>query len=214
MFTEDPYIKSIEKYFLTHMGKGIMLSYSDYELIQDWKKRNIPADVIIEGIKDAFSDTKNFDIINNKTRIRNLKSIKSYIADSIDIYTKTKADNASKDSFTESKYKDRVIEAINSYIAGVNDERILSEIRSYKDFLINLDKLNEFQEFEIMTTREKQLYDKIFNLLSQAEKNKILREADNKIDNRGGLTEQAYNKSLISFRNTIIKSMFSLDFLN
>ena len=50
MFKEDSYIKSIEKYFLTHLGKGIMLSYSDYELIASWKDKNIRYLHLIEAI--------------------------------------------------------------------------------------------------------------------------------------------------------------------
>jgi hypothetical protein len=50
-------IKEIESYFLTLAGEGIMLSPIDYSLIQDWKKRHVPREVVLKGINRAFSET-------------------------------------------------------------------------------------------------------------------------------------------------------------
>lgn len=50
------YIKEIETYFLTLAGEGIMLSSFDYSLIQDWKKRDIPKEIVYKGISRAFTE--------------------------------------------------------------------------------------------------------------------------------------------------------------
>ena len=57
MGSGSEYIKEIESYFLTLAGEGIMLSPIDYSLIQDWKKRQVPKEVVLKGINRAFSET-------------------------------------------------------------------------------------------------------------------------------------------------------------
>ncbi|NIP38082.1 MAG: hypothetical protein GWO07_03505 [Candidatus Dadabacteria bacterium] len=214
MFKEDTYIKSIEKYFLTHLGKGIMLSYSDYELIQSWKDREIPTDIIIEGIREAFCDPKNFDSLNNESRIRNLGYIISYIDKSIEIYCGLKRIETSNDNTATESYIEKIVDKINKSIDQINDKKVLSEVNLYKESLINISSQELSDSFTIIGEKELNLYNKIFNLLSRSEKNTIMTKAKSKIKNSDNMTEDAYNKSVTSFRNMLIKYKFNLEFLN
>lgn len=214
MFKEDSYIKSIEKYFLNHLGKGIMLSYSDYELIQRWKDRQIPYEVIIEGISNAFSDSKNFDSLNNKTKIRNLGYIISYIDKSIEIYSGLKHIDISNDEKSTNSYVDKIISKIGAGINHLDDDNLISTINSYKENIASLKCDDHTQIYALVREKELELYNRIFNLLSQLEKNTIIDKAKSNIKNRDNMTQEAYDKSITSFRNMLIKKRFNLEFLN
>jgi|GEM_PF-4344714 len=216
MFKEDSYIKSIEKYFLTHLGKGIMLSYSDYELIASWKEKNIPLQTIMEGIREAFSDFGNINSLNKETKIRNLNSISSYVDKSIKMYLEIEnIDCKIEDSDPPDSHTKGIIHKINDDVKDIADKRILNKIMEYKNLLMNLSCDNSSQRFKIIYENENRLYDDIFNLLSGSEKNKILTMCRNRLkDSSNNITNHAYRKSIISFRNELIKAEFNLNFLN
>ncbi len=215
MFKEDSYIKSIEKYFLTHLGKGIMLSYSDYELIASWKDKNIPLETIMEGIREAFSDSDNINSLNKETKIRNLNSISSYVDKSIKMYLEIEnIDCKIEDSDPPDSHTNSIIHKINDNVKDIADKRILNKIMEYKNLLMNLSSDNSSERFKIINDNENRLYNDIFNLLSESEKNKIITKCKNKLKNSNNITNHAYRKSIVAFRNEIIKAEFNLNFLN
>jgi len=215
MFKEDSYIKSIEKYFLTHLGKGIMLSYSDYDLIASWKDKNIPLETIMEGIREAFSDYGNINSLNKETKIRNLNSISSYIDKSIKMYLEIEnIDCKIEDSDPPDSQINSLINKINDYVKDIADKRILNKIMEYKNLLMNLSSDNSSERFKIINDNENRLYDDIFNLLSESEKNKILTMCKNRLKDSNNITNHAYKKSIVAFRNELIKAEFNLNFLN
>ena len=214
MFKEDSYIKSIEKYFLTHLGKGIMLSYSDYELIASWKEKNIPLQTIMEGIREAFSDFGNINSLNKETKIRNLNSISSYVDKSIKMYLEIENIDCKIEDNSSNNYINNIIKSINQNIEEIEDKRVLEKVLKYKNLLINLNSEKNYESFNIINEQENRLYDDIFNLLSESDKNKILTKCENKLKNKSNITNHAYRKSITSFRNEIVKDMFNLKFLN
>jgi len=214
MFKEDSYIKSIEKYFLTHLGKGIMLSYSDYELIASWKDKNIPLQTIMEGIREAFSDYSNINSLNKETKIRNLNSISSYVDKSIKMYLEIENIDCKIEDISSNNYINNIIKSINQNIEEIEDKRVLEKVLKYKNLLINLNSEKNYESFNIINEQENRLYDDIFNLLSESDKNKILTKCENKLKNNSNITNHAYRKSITSFRNEIVKDMFNLKFLN
>jgi RNAse (barnase) inhibitor barstar len=214
MFKEDSYIKSIEKYFLTHLGKGIMLSYSDYELIASWKDKNIPLETIMEGIREAFSDYGNINSLNKETKIRNLNSISSYVDKSIKMYLEIENIDCKIEDNSSNNYINNIIKSINQNIEEIEDKRVLEKVLKYKNLLINLNSEKNYESFNIINEQENRLYDDIFNLLSESDKNKILTKCENKLKNNSNITNHAYRKSITSFRNEIVKDMFNLKFLN
>lgn len=53
--TEHEYWKKIEEYFVKKRGSALILSPKDWPLVTSWQEREIPLDVIFEGIDKAFA---------------------------------------------------------------------------------------------------------------------------------------------------------------
>ncbi len=53
--TEEEYWEKIEQYFVTKRGNALILSPRDWPLITSWQEREIPLEVIFEGIDTAFA---------------------------------------------------------------------------------------------------------------------------------------------------------------
>ena len=50
----EDYLLTIEKFFLSLKESGLSLSAKDYDLIQQWENRGVPANVICRGIETGF----------------------------------------------------------------------------------------------------------------------------------------------------------------
>ena len=50
----EDYLLTIEKFFLSLKESGLSLSANDYDLIQQWENRGIPANVICRGIETGL----------------------------------------------------------------------------------------------------------------------------------------------------------------
>ena len=50
----EDYLVTIEKFVLSLKESGLSLSATDYDLIQQWENRGIPAKVIFRGIEKGF----------------------------------------------------------------------------------------------------------------------------------------------------------------
>lgn len=51
----DGYVRAVERTFLGLRGGGLMLSPADCDLVCRWQERGIPLDVVLAGIRTAFS---------------------------------------------------------------------------------------------------------------------------------------------------------------
>ena len=49
------YFTTIERFFLSLKDSGLALSASDYQLIGEWEKRNIPVELICRAIESGYS---------------------------------------------------------------------------------------------------------------------------------------------------------------
>ena len=49
------YFKTVERFFLSLRDSGLALSASDYQLIGEWEKREIPVELICRAIKSGYS---------------------------------------------------------------------------------------------------------------------------------------------------------------
>ena len=50
----EDYFVTIEKFVLSFKESGLSLSATDYDLIQQWENRGVPASVICRGIEMGF----------------------------------------------------------------------------------------------------------------------------------------------------------------
>jgi hypothetical protein len=48
------YVATITDAFLAASGRGLMLSARDLELVRGWARAGVPADIVVQGIRDAF----------------------------------------------------------------------------------------------------------------------------------------------------------------
>ena len=50
----EDYLVAIEKFILSLRESGLSLSATDYDLIQQWENRGIPANVVCRGFETGF----------------------------------------------------------------------------------------------------------------------------------------------------------------
>jgi hypothetical protein len=72
------YFSEIEQTFIRRRGKILLLSPLDWTLIENWKKRGIPQQIVIRSIEKVFDE-----IAKDPRRNPNIKSI-SYCADEVE----------------------------------------------------------------------------------------------------------------------------------
>lgn len=200
----NSYIKSVEEYFLNHARKGIMLSSVDYELINKWKTRNIPLELVLSGIREAFSGNIN----NDYHSIRSLKSISDFVENKInlDLSAKLKTEESiSPDSDPIMIYIDK----INSEIKRCKDIKIRNILTNMKD------KIQSIKTSIEPNFLENELLDDIFNCLKEEERNIINKDVEKLLQNHSDkFTEKAYKKSYISHRNRLLKEKFRINIFN
>lgn len=212
MLKEDHYFKSIEKYFLTHLGRGIMLPYSDYELINEYKNKNIPLEAVTNGIREAFADPKNRDVFTDEIKFRSLTSVKKYIDDSIEYHLKMQPDQI--DSSSDTSYPDNIINTINNNLSNVVNEDVRKLLIELRENLKSIKSSDMTEIFNTLTNQQEVMFDKIFNLLSDEEKNTIIEDCRKSIPGSSNLTSKAFDKSFKSFRNDLLREKFKITFIN
>ena len=52
--TED-YLDEVSQAFLSHCGRGLMLSPRDRAIVERWCRAGIPSEVVVAGLNDAFA---------------------------------------------------------------------------------------------------------------------------------------------------------------
>ena len=50
------YIVTVEQFFLSLKDSGLMLSATDYDLIQQWESRGIPVNIVCRGIENGVAE--------------------------------------------------------------------------------------------------------------------------------------------------------------
>lgn len=53
---DRPYLEQIEAFFVATIRKGLMLRSSDVEILRDWQARDVPVDVVRDGIVAGVRD--------------------------------------------------------------------------------------------------------------------------------------------------------------
>ena len=201
MGNNSDYIKDIEKYFLSLAGEGIMLSSMDYTLIQGWKNKGIPKEVVFKGINRAFEISRAKDGPDSNS-LRNLKQCVQYIESSIEEY---KPILGSQDSEAESFDNEQgsILEKLNKYIADEKPGIVQNYYLNMKQKLVS--STNNSDDLTLGVKIEEECLQEFFTNLSDTEKEDITLEASNRLGSRARhMTETAVEESLVSFRNEIL----------
>ena len=57
MNQESPnYLVTVEQFFLSLKDSGLMLSATDYDLIQQWESKGIPVNIVCRGIENGVAE--------------------------------------------------------------------------------------------------------------------------------------------------------------
>lgn len=76
---EQSYWQQIELYFVGKRGSALMLSPKDWPLVASWEERQIPFDVVYEGIDTAFERFEEQHGTNSHRTLTSLHSCKHWI---------------------------------------------------------------------------------------------------------------------------------------
>ena len=50
------YLVTVERFFLSLKDSGLMLSATDYDLIQQWESKGIPVNIVCRGIENGVAE--------------------------------------------------------------------------------------------------------------------------------------------------------------
>lgn len=210
MGSGSEYIKEIESYFLTLAGEGIMLSPIDYSHIQDWKKRQVPREVVLKGINRAFSETG--------TRSkgaglppRSLKHCVSYVEKCIEEYGPQVTERKSKREFRPGSDDMEVSERLERFIHDARNQALRDYYIKLRKLVLGLDKAGGANDIPSIMNLEKESLEEFFRGLPDKEREKISIEAEKMIKDRARyMTKGAYDESLVSFRNEILGKKYGI----
>jgi len=203
------YIKEIESYFLTLAGEGIMLSPIDYSLIQDWKKRQVPKEVVLKGINRAFSES------GTKSKgagipPRSLKHCAAYVEKCIEEFAPPVRERSPKRAARPGGTEGGVEERLEKLINDVKDSTLRSYYIKLRKKVLVLDK-DAGNFISRVSELETGALDEFFDGLPEKEREKIGIEAERMIKDRARyMTKGAYEESLLSFRNEILGKKYGI----
>lgn len=204
------YIKEIESYFLTLAGEGIMLSPIDYGLIQDWKKRQVPREVVLKGINRAFSES------GTKSKgagvsPRSLKHCAGYVEKCIEEYGPQVTERKSKRESRPGSDDMEVSERLERFIHDAKTPALRDYYIKLRKMVLGLKKSGSANYLlDIMELETKSL-EEFFRALPDKEREKIGSEAEKMIKDRARyMTKDAYEESLVSFRNEILEKKYGI----
>src|SRR3990172_7332710 len=190
MTYKNTYAKDVESYFLFHVGKGIMLSPKEYELIMKWKSRGVPKEVVFKGISRAIDNYRKK--IERSGFPRSLIYCASFIEEEIKNYSYR---SQTESAMIELKPNDFI-------------KRHYIEARKKVSNLINL---NDEGIFKMLEEIEEEFYESFFQSLPESEQERIISKAEEMISKRGRfMTERAHRESVLAFRNEILERDYEL----
>lgn len=210
MTYKKTYLKDVENYFLFHIGKGIMLSPKEYELIMKWKNRGVPKEVVFKGISKAIDSFKKK--IGRNEFPKSLIYCAHFIEEEIKNYWSMNKKKSDKLESKPNDYIEKIVDRLAKIVLSEKRENIRKhyiEARKRISYLINSDEEDIFKTLENV---ENEFYESIFQNLPQAEKERINSKAENMIGKRSRfMTEKARRESILAFRNEILARDYELN---
>lgn len=209
MAYKSSYVKEIEEYFISLVGKGIMLSPKDYDLILNWKKKKIPKEVVFKGISKAFD--QNFSEKSNDRFLPSLYQIASVVEEAIGSYRANAREEPSAGLDSDEVVVQKIVERLNEIIKSESRGKVRGNyIHARKRILALINRDSEHTSKTIEQIEE-DFFEDFFRSLSKTETDKIMLEAEDKGNRRSRfMTERARRESVISFRNETLRRKYGL----
>ena len=200
---DKTYIKKIEWFYLKIRGKGLMLSSKDYNLINNWYKRSIPKQILMQAIQSSFKDCDaNFP--------RNISDIEYEVNQFIknNYLNKKRYDYDNKTSKNILKY---LISELNHFISN---EKRANIKRNYLDLKSSLDELYKSKSKNVLLDLKRleyEFYQKLYSTLSIETKEKINNKANKMMTKESRFYDKKTRETtLMVFRNDLILSTLKI----
>ena len=184
-----------------------MLSPLDYNLIQDWKKRQIPKEIVLKGINRAFSENS----LRHKDAPRNLKQCTLYVEACIREFCpperETAKDSKQSTERSETDLAGRLAQLINSE----KDSAVREYYTGLRKKLLGLEKSSDDMNVKGIIEIERESLEEFFRRLPEKDRERISGAAEEMIKQRARyMTKSAYDESLVSFRNEILAKKYGI----
>ncbi len=209
MTYKNTYIKDVENYFLSHVGKGIMLSPKEYDLIMRWKSRGVPKEILFKGISKAI-DNCNKKIGKNEFP-KSLIYCAYFIEEEIKNYWSMNENKSNKLDSKPNDFIEKILDKLAKLITSEKRENIRKHYIEARNKLSYLIDSKEEDIFKTLENIEDEFYESIFQSLLESEKERIITEAKDRISKRSRfMTEKARGESILAFRNEILARDYEL----
>ena len=208
---DSNYIKDVENYFLSLAGEGIMLSSVDYNLIMEWRNKEIPKEVVFKGINKAFQDFKSKEGQGQKSA-RNLKRCATYIQESIEEYSPIIGRTYGElESLEANENLEALLGRLSTLLKSAKDDTSGRYYDNLKDKISSLIKTAGEDTIAYIPGIEEQCLNDLFSSLSDSERESISIEAKAMLGNRvKHMTNEALEESITSFRNELLTTKYKL----
>lgn len=204
------YIKSVEEYFLSLAGEGIMLSSIDYDLLRGWRDGGIPEEIVMRGISRAFGDKGRKAMPGGS--IRSLRQCAEFIETCAEEYgygASCGKGGTSKAETVRGAGEDlSITERLGRLIEAEKREAVRKYYSGLRTRILKSDSGDDTPLSRLIG----EAMDELFASLPEKEREKIEAEARERLGGRARLmTEKAYAESLVSFRNEILSRKYSIE---
>jgi len=185
-----------------------MLSSKDYNLITNWKRRGVPVEIVLRGIRNAVQSC-------GKEKNDAFPLSLSHFADSVEkeiaAYRRAKKDKSAVFKLNENEFIARLAQRLADIIKSEKRENIRRRYIAVRRRIMSLAGLKGADVFRKLDRLEDEFYESFFQSLPEAEKEGVKLKAENMIAGRiRFMTDRARQESLLSFRNEIIRKDYKL----
>jgi hypothetical protein len=208
MAYKNSYINEVQNHFLFLIGRGIMLSPKDYDLIVKWKRRGVPKEIIYRGINKALENLKKKK--GSDQFPRSFSECALYIEEEIRNYSSVR-ENKSSIELRRSDLIEKVADRLAAIITSEKREEIRKHYIEARKRVLGL--MNSGQDiFKSLESIEEEFYEIFFQTLTQEEKERIEQMAEGMIDKKRErlMSDKARCESVSSFRNEILRRDYEL----
>ncbi|HVY54638.1 MAG TPA: hypothetical protein VHC46_02685 [Thermodesulfobacteriota bacterium] len=184
-----------------------MLSPLDYSLIQDWKKRQVPREIVLKGINRAFSESG----LKHKRAPRSLRHCAGHVEACIEEFCpperERKKDPKRSPAHADTDPAGRLAQLINAE----KNPAVRGYYTELRKKLLGLESSSGDMKVSAMIEIERGSLEEFFSGLPDKDREKIGSAAEEMIRQRARyMTKSAYDESLVSFRNEILAKKYGI----
>jgi len=184
-----------------------MLSPLDYGLIQDWKKRQVPREIVLKGINRAFSGSE----VNRKGAPRSLKHCSSHVEKCIEEYCPPERERETGRMGGPASPDPDPAGRLALLINTEKDPVVREYYTKLRKKLLGLGKISGDSDVTGIIGIEREALEEFFHGLPDKDREKIGSAAEEMIKKRSRyMTKGAYDESLVSFRNEILAKKYGI----